>query len=239
MSRLISVVSGKGGVGKTITSINLACAINEKGHDVFLVDGDLTNPDIHIHFGAKDLENSIHNVMREEIHFSDAVYKSSSGLKVMPSMLSVNDLKSFDPSKFKGVLTDLKDFSDVTIIDCGAGFSDEVIASLEHCDEVIVVTDCEESSVDSAKKAILIAQDLGKTIAGVVLTKVGSHKHELSEKEISNVLDYPILAKIPYDLKVKKASRKKNPVFYSHPRSKASKYYNKLADSLLFSEKKE
>jgi septum site-determining protein MinD len=229
MSRIISVVSGKGGVGKTTTAINLAYALHDMGEDVLLVDGSLSAPDIHIQFGAKDIEKSLLHVMKGEMHFSDALHVHSSGLKILPSAGSIDDLKGISPRSFKGVLSSLENFSDYVIVDGGSGISEEVIAALEQSDEVLVVTTPEESAVDNASKTIQVARGLKKTVLGVVLNMVGAHRHELSAKEVEAVLGYPIIESVPYDSVVKKSSVLKHPLLHTHSKSRPARRFSSLA----------
>ncbi|MBC8500275.1 MAG: P-loop NTPase [Nanoarchaeota archaeon] len=233
MGRIISVVSGKGGVGKTVTAINLAAALNDLGKDVLLVDGSLSAPNVHVCFGAKDIETSLQDVLKDKVHFSDAVHVHASGLKIIPTLTDLNDLKTLKSDKLKKAISDMQNFSEFIIIDSGGGFSDEVIASLEACDEIVVVTNPEETAVDVAKKTISVAEELGKDVLGVVVNKVRNKKYELSEEEIVNVLGYPVIGQIPFDKAVKHSLRLNHPTVYSHPRSKASKRFNNLAKYLF------
>ena len=83
MSRTISVVSGKGGVGKTISAINLAHALFSQGKDVLLVDGDLNSPNLHHYLGG-EIVYSIHDVLNNRLHFTEIIHKHPSGIETIP-----------------------------------------------------------------------------------------------------------------------------------------------------------
>ena len=63
MKRVIVITSGKGGVGKTTTAINLGAAINHFGRDVLIVDGNLTTPNVGIHFGSPEVPVNLNHVL--------------------------------------------------------------------------------------------------------------------------------------------------------------------------------
>ncbi|RMG76099.1 MAG: septum site-determining protein MinD, partial [Bacteroidetes bacterium] len=93
MSRLITITSGKGGVGKTTTAINLATAINSFGKEVVVVDANLTTPNVGLHLGAPIVPISLNHVLLGKAKVQDAIYEHESGTKIIPSSLSVNELR--------------------------------------------------------------------------------------------------------------------------------------------------
>jgi len=93
MKKIIVITSGKGGVGKTTTAINLAAAINHFGKDVLVIDGNLTTPNIGIHLNSPEVPISLNQVLMKKAEAFEAVYEHESGLKIMPSSLSIKELK--------------------------------------------------------------------------------------------------------------------------------------------------
>jgi septum site-determining protein MinD len=87
MSRLIAVISGKGGVGKTTTAINLGTALNKFGKDVIIVDANLTTPNVGLHLGAPIVPVNLNHVLLGKAKVADAVYEHESGTKIVPSSL--------------------------------------------------------------------------------------------------------------------------------------------------------
>lgn len=88
MTKVITITSGKGGVGKTTTAINLAAALNSLGKDVILVDSNLTTPNVGIHLGAPIVPVTLNHVLLGKAKVGDAIYEHSSGTKILPSSLS-------------------------------------------------------------------------------------------------------------------------------------------------------
>ena len=111
MSRLITITSGKGGVGKTTTSINLAAAMNHFGKETILVDANLTTPNVGLHLGAPIVPISLNHVLLDKATINEAIYEHESGTKIMPSSLSINELRRLNHSKLKEVGKKLKKIS--------------------------------------------------------------------------------------------------------------------------------
>src|SRR3990167_7922052 len=103
MSKLITITSGKGGVGKTTTSINLGAALNGFGKEVVIVDANLTTPNIGLHLGAPIVPISLNHVLSGKAKVSEAIYEHESGTKIIPSSLSINELRKINHSKLKEV----------------------------------------------------------------------------------------------------------------------------------------
>ena len=226
LMRTISVVSGKGGVGKTTTSINLAAYLNSLGHNVLLIDANVNTPDIGLSLGAPVVPISLQHVLSGKNSPEDAVYTHHSGIKVMPSSLSISaDIKGL--AKITGKLKNNFDF---IIIDSAAGLGDDVFSAIKASDECLIVTNPELPALTGALKTIKAAEGLKKQILGVLVTRKSGN--QLSLKNVKSMLGYPILGVIPEDNKVKEAQLDRE-TLVKFPRSKASKGYKKLALKIL------
>jgi len=143
MKKIIVVTSGKGGVGKTTTAINLGAAFNYFGKDVLVVDGNLSTPNVGIHLGSPEVPVNLNHVLLKKADMHEAVYEHDSGLKVIPSSLSIKELKKIKPEKLKDFKKDFKDISDFVIVDSAAGLGNEVTSVIDLADEIIIVTNPE------------------------------------------------------------------------------------------------
>src|SRR3989344_2356023 len=219
MSRLIVITSGKGGVGKTTTAINLGAAMNYFKKNVLVVDGNLSTPNIGVYLGSSEVPVNLNHVLAEKADLEEAVYEHESGMKILPSSLSINELKKLRPEKIK----DFRKISDFVIIDSGAGLGNEVLSVFDLADELIIVTNPEIPAITDALKAIKIAEKKKKKILGVIITKVRKDNIEMSPEAVKEMLEVPILGMIPHDLDVSRALNLKNPVVYSHPKSNAAR----------------
>jgi cell division ATPase MinD len=221
--RTIAIVSGKGGVGKTTTSINLAAFLNNIGQNVLLIDANTNTPDIGLSLGAPVVPISLQHVLSGKNVAEEAIYTHHSGTKVMPSSLSLNaDIKGL--SKVTGKLKGNFDF---ILVDSAAGLGDDVFASLKACDECMIVTNPELPAITGALKTIKFAEKLDKKVIGILVTRK-TKSNQLSLKNIRSMLDYPIIGVIPEDIKVKDAQMEKETLL-KYPKSKAAKGYKQLA----------
>ncbi|MEM4259334.1 MAG: cell division ATPase MinD [Candidatus Pacearchaeota archaeon] len=229
MPKLITITSGKGGVGKTTTAINLGAALNAFGKDVVVLDANLTTPNIGLHLGAPLVPVSLNHVLSGKANVTDAIYEHESGTKIVPSSLSVKELRNINHSRLKEVGKKLKKIADYVIYDSAAGLGEEAIAAIESGDEMIIVTNPEIPAVTDALKAAKVIEKMGKKIKGVIVTRVKGSKYEMPVTNIKEMLELPILGVIPEDAKVQEALLMKDALMHTHPNSKAAKAYKKIA----------
>ena len=226
---IITVTSGKGGVGKTTTSINLGAALNALNREVIIVDANLTTPNVGLHLGAPIVPVNLNHVMQGKAKVSDAIYEHESGTKVIPSSLSVKELRKINHDKLKDIAKKLKGMADFVILDSAAGLGDEAVSSIEAADELIIVTNPEITAVTDALKTAKLAQELGKKVRGVIVNRVSGNNQEMSILNIKEMLDLPILGVIPEDRKVLASLRHKDAVIHMYPYTKSSLAYKKIA----------
>ncbi len=232
-NRIVVITSGKGGVGKTTTVINLGAAINYFQKDVLIVDGNLTTPNIGIHLNAPEVPVSLNHVLQKKADLFEAVYEHQSGMKVIPSSISLKELEKIKSKNLKEIKEDLKRISDYILVDCAAGLGEEALSIMNIADELIVVTNPEIAALTDALKTIKLAEKYKKPIRGVIVTRVRKDKIELEPETVKDMLEAPIIGMIPEDLSVKKSLRHKDAVVHTHPYSKAALAYKEIAAKLL------
>lgn len=233
MRKLIVITSGKGGVGKTTTAINLGAAMNYFGEDVLIVDGNLSTPNIGIHLGSPEVPVNLNHVLREDADIPDAVYEHESGIKIIPSSLSIKELKNMNPEKIKDFKKDFKKISKIVIVDSSAGLGREAMSTIDMADELIIITNPEIPALTDALKAIKIAEQMKKTILGVIVTKVRKNNIEVHPETVKEMLEVPILGMVPDDISVSEALNLKDAVVHTHPKSHASRAYKEIAAKIL------
>lgn len=233
MTRFVVVASGKGGVGKTTTALNLALALIGFGRNVMVIDGNISTPNIGLHLGAPTIPITLQHVLQGKNKIKDAVYLHPTGLKLIPSSISLGDSDDVLIKKLKEVLPDLKDIAEIVLIDAAAGLGSEALNSIKYAEDLIVVTNPDIPAVTDALKTIRKAEIEGTKVLGIVVNQVRGDSHELSIKNIETILEKPIIGIIPYDDSVRKSLHLKNPVMHTYPMSNASKAYKKLAANLI------
>jgi len=232
MTHYVGILSGKGGVAKTTTAVNLSAAMNHFGRDVVLMDANLSTPNVGLHLGAAVVPINLHHVLKGKNHISESIYLHPSGIKIIPAGLSIKDLKDVVPENLKKVLPSLDGLTDIVVIDGAAGLGREALALMNAVDDIIIVTNPELPAVADAMKTIRIAEDLGKNVRGVVVTKTGG-EGDISDLNLQTLLEKPILATIPHDKAIRTSLIKKDPVIYTNPKSKSAVAYKKLAAELI------
>jgi len=230
---VFTIASGKGGVGKTITAINLGVALNSFGKEVIVIDANFTAPDLGVYLGAPVVPVSLNQVIRNKARIDEALYEHHSGTKIVPLSLSIKDMRKLNHSKLPGIVNKLRKISDHIIIDSAAGLGSDTISAIKAADEVIVVTNPEMPAVTNALKTIRIADEFGKDARGIIITRVRGQDTEMPISNIREMLEKPILGIVPEERNMQRALIKKDAIFHTHPRSKAAVSYKGIAANIL------
>lgn len=239
MSKIYSIVSGKGGTGKTTSAINLGAALNSLGENVVVVDANLSTPNIGLHLGSPIVPITLNHVLNGRADIIDAIYEHKSGLKILPSSLAIKESKNIKHEKLIDIGKQLKRFAGHIILDSSAGLGKEAESSINAADEVILITQAEMPAVTDALKTAKLAEQLGKNVKGFIVTRYRWKKTEMSIDNIKDMLELPLLGIVPEDKNIQKALALKNPIIYTHPRSNASKAYKIIAKRILGIEEKQ
>ncbi len=229
MSKTIVITSGKGGVGKTTSAINLGAAINHFGGDVIIIDGNLSTPNIGIHLGAPEVPITLNQVLSKKEDLFEAVYEHESGLKIIPSSLSIKELKKTKPEEIKNFKKEFENLAEYVIIDCAAGLGNEALSTIEMADELIIITNPEMPAITDALKTIKIAEELKKPVMGTIITRVRKNNSEMKPETVKEMLEVPILGMIPEDEDIQKSLNKKDAIIHTHPKSKSARAYKEIA----------
>jgi len=233
MTRVISVLSGKGGVGKTVTVSNLGAALVKHGKNVIILDANVTTPNLSLHLGIPFYPITLHDVLKKKMPVESAIYYHSSGLKIIPASLSVDAMKDVDVDRLEGVLWNLLGKADIVIVDAAPGLGKDALAAMNVADELIIVTNPEIPAVTDALKTIKIAEENGTKVLGAVINRVRGLKHELSASDIKSMLGVPIIAIVPEDIAVPRSITYKTPVIHHRPTSRAAKEFRRLATRIV------
>ena len=230
MGKTIGVLSLKGGVGKTSVVAALGEAISSLGKKVLLVDGNLTAPNLGLHFNIVNPENTLHELLERSANIKDAIVKLEHFDMIPAAIFSKKDVS---PLKLKTKISSLKKRYDYILIDSAPSLDEESLAVVLASDELLMVTTPDHPSLAVVLKAIKRAKERGTQINGLVLNKVYKKKFELSIEDIEKTSGVPILAVIPHDLGFMKAVANFKAYSQIKPRSKASKEYKNLAGVLI------
>ncbi|MDD4352820.1 MAG: cell division ATPase MinD [Candidatus Nanoarchaeia archaeon] len=230
MARVIAFVSGKGGVGKTTTAVNVAQALFDSKKKVLLVDANVTTPNVSLHYSINPGGFSLHEVLNGKIGIEQVIYKTETGLLVIPGGLNFDNLKTKIKKSLASMLLSLMDKFDYIIIDAGAGLGMETQMAIRACEEVVLVTNPELPAITDALRAKKLAEDLRVNLLGVVLNKKTGLDFDLKDQNIADFLELPIIGDIPFDINVSKSIKERIPVVTAYPLSKAAKAIKKLVN---------
>jgi septum site-determining protein MinD len=232
MTRIIGIVSGKGGVGKTTIVANLGASFHKKR--VIIVDCNVTTSHLGLYLGMYYHPVSLNQVLRGESSMDDAIYDYTiPGLKIIPASLSLDELKGVDIGELKYRIKDLFGKADIILLDSAPGLGKEGMATLRASDEILFVTTPFVPHVIDVIKCHQIAKELGAKSLGIVLNMSGEGRHELSPQDIEKLVELPIISAIPRDKNVLRSLASKIPVVDLNPNSASAKEIKKLASVIV------
>lgn len=172
LGRVVAVTSGKGGVGKTFVSANLAAALAKLGHKVLVLDADLglANLDVVLNLYPKI---TLHDVFTGKAKLEEAIVRAPGGFSVLlagSGMVEYSRLSAEVRDDFLRIMSGLVPHYDIVLLDTGAGISDVVLFAVSLASEVIVVATPEPTSLTDAYATIkvLVGQQKRQTIRMVI-----------------------------------------------------------------------
>lgn len=233
MTRIISVSSGKGGVGKTTLVSNLSHVLTELGRDVTAIDTNFTTPHLGIHLGFHLVPKSLHDFLRGDANLNDVVYYHPYGFKIIPASLSINSLIGIDADKLQKLALNLMGKTDFILLDSAPSLGKEATISLKLSDEVLLLTNPNLPAVLDVLKVAKVAKDLNKTILGVVINRINRKENELSTSEIEDAVNYPVIGEIPEDINVQRSLAARKAVVDYNYKSPASVEMRRLGYHLV------
>jgi len=237
--QVIAVSSGKGGVGKTNVSVNLALSLANDGKKVMVMDADLGLANVDIMLGLRPTHNLSH-VLSGERTLEEVIVDGPRGIKIIPAASGIKQMAELSSMENAGVIrafSELNHDVDVLIIDTAAGISDSVIAFAQASQEVLVVVCDEPASLTDAYALIKVLNtDYGVQQFRVLsnMTHGAQEARELFNKLLAvsdRYLDATLInmGTIPYDDNLRKAVKKQRAVVDAYPRSRAAMAFKNLA----------
>jgi len=235
LSRVIGILSGKGGVGKTTLVANLGAALtNDFKKNVIVVDSNIKTSHLGLHLGLyEDLPVTLKEVLNKKSSVNYATYiHPQTGIRLLPAPLNSKDV-NFDQERFQNVINQLKRNYNIILVDIAPGLGRETIISSSIIDEGIIVTTPDLPAVTDALKTIDLLKRLRKDIAGIVVNRKKNEKYELTIEEITSNAECDLLAVIPEDKKIPESIAKGIPLVLMDKNSSASSAIKTLAGKLV------
>jgi septum site-determining protein MinD len=233
MTRFIAIASGKGGTGKTTVALNLGMSLLNFGREVIVVDANFHAPNVGLYLGSSMNPVTLNDVLAGNRHITEAVYSHASGLKIVPMHISLGEIKKASHGRLREALEGLNNRCEAILVDTPAGINTETEEILRACHDVILVTTPDVVAATEALKTKKLAESQGANVLGVVVNRARGDALEMSVTNIEQMLGLPVLEVIPEDESVRHSLHMRHPVSYSHPHSKASVQFRKLAGRLI------
>lgn len=231
-TKVITITSGKGGVGKSNIAVNMSIAMVDIEKKVILLDADLGLANIDVILGIHPTYNLAH-VIKGEKSISEIFCEGPKGLKIIPGGSGMHELANLNEWQLQSFLTKLSHLdglADYLIIDTGAGLSNNVISFSVAADEIIVVTTTEPTSITDAYGIIkTMCQHNYQGVIKLIVNRVKSIDdafivYNKLNIAVSRFLQYELqfCGCIREDLNVIKAVQEQSPYIIEYPQSKAA-----------------
>ena len=240
--QVIAVTGGKGGVGKTNCSVNLAIAMAANGKKVLLMDADLGLANIDILLGLKPRYNLSH-VLDGECELDDTIVIGPQGIQIIPAASGIKRMAELTPVENAGVIAAFSELNrsiDTMIIDTAAGISDSVIAFTQASQEVLLVVNDEPASMTDAYALMKVLSQNSNVRRFNVVSNMVKNAHQgkelyqkllaVTDRFLNVSLNY--LGMVPYDQYLKKAIQKRMAVIDAYPGAPSSVAFKNLAQQI-------
>ncbi|MCR4440954.1 MAG: MinD/ParA family protein [Peptococcaceae bacterium] len=241
-TKVITIASGKGGVGKSSFAVNLSLALSEFRQKVILLDADLGLANIDVILGISPPYN-LSQVIRGEKSVSEVIYNGPKGIKIIPGgtgMYELANLQEWQLVNFLTKLSHLDGTADFFIIDASAGLSKSVLSFALAADEIIIVTTGEPTALTDAYGMIkTIRQQRYNGRVKLVVNRIidaaeGVAVYKKLEIAVNRFLKYSLdyLGPIREDPKVGQAINEQSPLVLTYPHAPASQDILTIAASM-------
>ena len=241
-SVIISVASGKGGVGKTCIAINLAASLSEKGKRILLVDCDLGLANVDIMLGINPRAN-LKDVIFGDMDVRYVLTKTGAGFDFLPASSGVKEMAQLlheNIEKLKEIIRQVSEAYDYVLCDVGAGISDMVLQfNLFAARNLVVVSKDLTSITDAYAMMKTMRRSFGRSSFEII---VNSTRDEIEGEKVFNHLDSickkflefspRYLGSIPYDEAIPRSIMKQTALIRLFPGSQAATKISDIANAI-------
>ena len=247
-SRVITISSGKGGVGKSNFSVNLAIYLSSLNKRVLVIDADFGLANIEVLLGTRP-EYTFYHILKGEKNISEIIVDTKYGIKFISGGNGLKELSNVNSTEVKyfiGQFEYLDKIADIIIVDTGAGISPSVTNFIMASDENIIVTTPEPTSFTDAYTLIKVIKEQNKVINRInIVVNKADDKYEADRifSKIAHVCNKFLgitienIGYIPSDIALIKAIKQQKPAILSFPDSEFSKAIKNIGNRIVNEEK--
>jgi flagellar biosynthesis protein FlhG len=242
-ARVFTITSGKGGVGKTNVTVNLAIALSQKGYRVVIIDADLGLSNIDVVFGIVP-QYTMLDCIKNDKGLLDILCEGPGNIKFISGGSGVQELINLDKKSlelFTANMSLLDHICDYILIDTGAGLSDTVMNFVLSAEEVVLVVTPEPTSITDAYALVKTVSFVKKDCIINVLINRAESEHEarnvfnnfssVSEKFLGMKL--ASFGYLPFDQLLIKSVKLQKPYLLNYPKNFTSRQFYDMADTLV------
>lgn len=243
-SRVITISSGKGGVGKSNFSVNLAIYLSSLNKRVLVIDADFGLANIEVLLGTRP-QYTFYHMLKGEKNISEIIVDTKYGIKFISGGNGLKELSNINSTEVKYFIEQfeyLDKIADIIIVDTGAGISPSVTNFIMASDENIIVTTPEPTSFTDAYTLIKVIKEQNKVINRInIVVNKADDKYEADRifSKISHVCNKFLgitienIGYIPSDIALIKAIKQQKPVILSFPDSEFSKAIKNIGNRIV------
>jgi flagellar biosynthesis protein FlhG len=242
--RVISVTSGKGGVGKSNVVVNLGLALAQRGLEVLLIDADLGLGNLDILLGLTP-QLTLQDALAGQLQLAEVIVEGPGGLKILPASSGIADMTMLDEFQKLFLLNEMDHHTedvDVVLIDTGAGISPNVLFFNIGAQERILVVNNQPPAIADAYALIkILVSQHGETSFKLLVNGL-THPREaelvyrtllrVADRFLGREITLDYLGFIPFDPTLPKAVMRQQPVLALYPDSPASRSFVMIAQTL-------
>ncbi|MBF0340138.1 MAG: MinD/ParA family protein [Magnetococcales bacterium] len=240
----MAITSGKGGVGKTLVTVNLAIQYARQGLKVLLIDADLGLANIDVVLGIPSPEFTLQDVLEGHLTLDQVAVPGPEGITILPAASGVAGLSSLTEEQKLALMDHIDHWNadfDVVLVDTGAGISENVRFFVLAVERIMVIATPDPTSVTDAY-ALMKVLFLNHRAShfDLVVNQVRDEAEakdvfrtlsQVADKFLNIVLNF--VGSIPEDALLAQSVRSQKPVSISHPDAAVSKSFQKLSVSLM------
>ena len=253
LARVITVTSGKGGVGKSNMSVNMAIQLSRLGKKVIILDADFGLANVEVMLGTRPKYNMADMIFGGK-NIRDVICKGPENIGFISGGSGIKELSNLSKDQISGIINmmyGLDSLADIIIIDTGAGISDAVIDMVLASSEVLLVTTPEPTSITDAYALLkTINKTPGFNAENTKIRMIGNRTLNMSDgydlyNKLNSVVErflnmkMEYLGAVPFDVNLTKAVMRQQPVSIAYPNTPAVKSIKAMAKTLMDMEQSE